>query len=322
MPGVPEFAAEYLAELRDQYRRRPSLIQRMGCRAPVMQPRQPHSSAPMRHTQGMPAHKTLRIAALVSPLLAAGALADCGTPASTDHDEQVRARHDAAEIARHLYRGPTDTIDDYARWADDDLGDRTSPELIGYTSYPDATHNNPLGALQLRVTLESYDGSDPYVACFESQFDFWGVVTNEHAHWDDDNAVARPITCPTDAHRIDPPVDTRPVYVVPDGAEDLVVDVLTRASAQDSADTIRAKILKRMPQPTGEREVAFDPSVAIGDQQIGFAMGDADDCLLAVRRPSGEVEVLNVPRVLLQPGELGCRVDTALRPVEQLRAPH
>ena len=267
--------------------------------------------------------KALRTAALLSPLLVAAALAGCATPDKTRADEQAaRARHDAAEIDRHLYRGPTDTIDDYARWADDDLGDRASPELIGYTSYPDATHNDPFGALQLRVTLESFDGSDPYVACFESQFDFWGVVTNEHAHWDDDNAVARPIECPADAHPIDPPVDTRPVYVVPDGAEEVVVDVLTRASAQDSADVIRADILKRMPQPTGEREVTFDPSVAIGDQQIGFAMGDADDCLLAVRRPSGEVEVLNVPRVLLQPGELGCRAGTALLPVEQLRAPH
>ncbi|UJP09938.1 hypothetical protein L2X99_16465 [Microbacterium sp. KUDC0406] len=77
-----------------------------------------------------------------------------------------------------------------------------------------------------------------------------------------------------------------------------------------------------MPKPTGEREIAFEPSVIVQDQQIGFAMGDVDDCLLVARRASGAVEVLNVPRVLLQPGELGCLPDTALRPADQLRSPH
>ncbi|WP_308492282.1 hypothetical protein [Microbacterium terrisoli] len=264
-----------------------------------------------------------RIATLVAPFLVAAALAGCSSATSArDAEHATEARHTVAEIARHLYRGPTDTIEDYARWADEQLDGRASPQLIGYTTYPDATHQDPFGALQLRVTIERYDGADPYVACFESRFDYWGVTTENHARWDDDTAVARPIDCPADAHPIDPPVDTRPVLVVPDGTEDVVVDVLTHASAQASADDILTEVKKRMPQPTGDREVAFDPSVAIADQQIGFAMGNADHCLLAVRRPTGEVEVLHVPRVLLQPGELGCSADTALRPVDQLRAPH
>ncbi|QAY59532.1 hypothetical protein ET475_05730 [Microbacterium protaetiae] len=265
----------------------------------------------------------LRTTALLAPLIIAGALTGCATTApGGDTEQATQARHAAAEIARHLYRGPTDTIDDYARWADDDLAGRDSPQLIGYTTYPDATHNDPFGALQLRVTVERYDGADPYVACFESQFDYWGVVTDNHAGWDDDNAVTHPIECPADAQPLTPPVDTRPIYVVPDGTDDVVVDVLTLATAHDSAADVLADVNKRMPQPTGDREVAFEPSVTIGDQQIGFAMGDADECLLAVRRASGDVEVLNIPRVLLQPGELGCRAETALRPVDQLRAPH
>ena len=274
----------------------------------------------------MTAPRSARTAALLVPLLVAGALTGCasdGAPANAlDAKRAAEARHEAADVARHLYRGPTDTIDDYARWAGDDLGVRESPQLIGFTSYPEAVHGEPFGALQFQVTNTRYIGVDPYVACFESEFDFWGVVTDNHAHWDDDNAVTHPIECPADAHPIDPPVDTRPVYVVPEGAEDVVVDVLTQASAEDSADGILAEVTKRMPQPTGDREVAFAPAIALGDQQIGFAMGDADDCLLAVRRASGKVEVLNVPRVLLQPGELGCRPETALRPVDQLRAPH
>nr|WP_274636482.1 hypothetical protein [Microbacterium bovistercoris] len=271
----------------------------------------------------MPASRPLRAAALLASLLAAGSLTGCApTMSGRDAALATQAHHEAADIARHLYRGPTDTIDDYARWADERLGGLASPQLIGYTAYPDATHAEPFGTLQLRVTIERYDGANPYVACFESQFDYWGVVTDDHAHWDDDNAVAHSIDCPADAHPIDPPVDTRPVYVIPDGAEDVVVDVLTRATAEGSPDDTLAEVKKRMPQPTGDREVAFAASVAIGDHQIGFAMGDADDCLLAVRRPTGGVEVLHVPGVLLQPGELGCRAETALRPVDQLRAPH
>lgn len=76
-----------------------------------------------------------------------------------------------------------------------------------------------------------------------------------------------------------------------------------------------------MPQPTGEREVAFDPDATVVDGDIGFAMGDADDCLLVKRDVDG-VQVLQVPRILLQPGELGCAAGTALQPSDQLRSPH
>jgi hypothetical protein len=108
---------------------------------------------------------------------------------------------------------------------------------------------------------------------------------------------------------------------VPEGTEALVVEVLTNAPLTASADDIVAEVSERMPQPTGEREVAFEPQAAVVADEIGFAMGDADDCLL-VKRSSDGVEVLYVPEILLQRGELGCDPDTALRPGGQLRSPH
>ena len=264
--------------------------------------------------------------AIVTAALAA-VLAGCtNVPLTrTDAESLTVARTSVADLARSLYRHDTDTIDDYARWADA----ATQPyradggvELIGFDSYEDAVHGEPFGALQFRVTLRPalYD-DEPYVACFESEFDFWGVATEQFDDWDDDDAVARDIDCPADARRIPPPVDTRPISVVPDGTEALVVEVLANAPGEASADRIVDEVTDRMPQPTGDREVAFEPRVVVAGGDIGFAMGDADDCLLVTRSAEG-VEVLYVPSILLQPGELGCNPETALRPGDQLRSPH
>lgn len=265
-------------------------------------------------------------AARLAVLLIAGVVTGCAAPATAPADsyreqQAARAHEDAADFARILYRGPTDTIDDYARWAGEELTTYPSLELIGYEAYPGAVHGEPFGALQVRVTMP-HPTDEPYLACFESEFDYWGVTTEEFGQWDDDDAVARPIDCPADAQPVEPPVDTRPVPVVPDGTETVVVEVLGGAEPGASSEDILAAVKARMPRPTGDREVAFDPSVLVRENEIGFAMGDADDCLLVARRDDGKVEVLQVPRVLLQPGELGCRADTALLPVDQLRSPH
>ena len=255
--------------------------------------------------------------------MTAAALSGCApAPADSYREQQAAQAHeDAADFARDLYRGPTDTIDDYARWAGEELTAYPSLTLIGYEAYPGAVHGEPFGALQVRATMSSGSG-DPYTTCFESEFDFWGVATEEFGQWDDDDAVAHPIDCPADAQPVQPPVDTRPVPVVPEGTEVVVVEVLTGADGEPAPEDILAAVKARMPRPTGDREVAFEPSVLIREDQIGFAMGDVDDCLLVARRTSGDVEVLHVPRVLLQPGELGCRAETALLPVDQLRSPH
>ncbi|WP_217180656.1 hypothetical protein [Streptomyces sp. AC495_CC817] len=277
-----------------------------------------HTSAPHARPR-----RTRSAVAVLVPLAAAVALSGCAiTPADAYNVALAeRAHGEAADFARSLYRGPTDTIDDYARWADDDAAANSSLELIGYEAYPGAEHGEPFGALQVRVTLSDVRG-DRFQACFESEFDYWGVTTADPTRWDDDEAVAHPIACPADAGPIDPPVDERAVPVVPEGAEEVVLDVLRNAGPDATAEQVVAAVLERMPSPTGEREVPFDPAALVRDGEIGVAMGDADDCLLAVRRANGEVETLDVPRVLLQPGELGCSADTALMPVDQLRSPH
>ncbi|MEV8274738.1 hypothetical protein [Microbacterium sp. NPDC077184] len=245
-----------------------------------------------------------------------------GSPLSVaDPIAHATARGEVADTSRSLYRVATDTIDDYARWADADTQTSNVVELIGFEAYPGAVHGEPFGALTFRATVPTISSADPYVACFESQFDYWGVATEQFNDWDNDRAVAYDVSCPPDAARIAPPIDDRPVYVVPDGTEDLVLEILTNAPAAASADDIVGQVTERMPQPTGDREVPFEPRAMVSDGDIGFAMGDADDCLLVARRDGG-VQVLSVPRILLQPGELGCSPDTALRPMEQLRPPH
>lgn len=259
----------------------------------------------------------------VLALFGAGTLTGCaaGSVSAADAEPHAAARAAVSDISRDLYQRGTDVIDDYARWADTDTKDSSIVELIGYEPYPDAVHGEPFGALQFRATVQLVQVGDPYVACFESEFDYWGVATEESSDWSDDAAVTHDIECPPDAHRILPPVDTRPVYVVPDGAEALVVEILTNAPSVASADDISAQVTERMPQPTGEREVAFEPETTVVDGDIGFAMGDADDCLL-VKRDIDGVQVLHVPEIVLKPGELGCSPSTALRPSDQLRAPH
>ena len=76
-----------------------------------------------------------------------------------------------------------------------------------------------------------------------------------------------------------------------------------------------------MPRPTGPYDVAYEPAAVVVGGEIGFAIGSGDDCLL-VKRTAAGVEVLHAPSVLLQPGELGCRPETALLPPEQLQSPH
>lgn len=268
-----------------------------------------------------PARRATRGLAVAVIGTAALGLAGCGDgrPAA-DAASHAAARSAVADVSRGLYRGGTDLIDDYARWADADTRG-ASVELIGYEAFPGAEHGEPFGALQFRASVQRPQQGEPYVACFESEFDFWGVVIDNGSGWDDDAAVARDIECPPGASRIPPPVDTRTVHVVPEGAEAVVVEVLTNAPVSASADAITAEIVERMPQPTGEREAPFEPETLVVDGEIGFAMGDADDCLL-VKRDAAGVQALSVPGVLLQPGELGCSPATALRPVDQLRSPH
>ncbi|MFK4790537.1 hypothetical protein [Microbacterium sp. ZW T5_56] len=245
----------------------------------------------------------------------------CTSEPSAGSATHEAAQSAAADISRGLYRHGTDLMDDYVRWADEDTRKSHDVELVGYEVYPDAVHGEPLGVLQYRVSVRGVLTGDTYVACFESTVDYWGVSTPDRRGWSIDEQVAPEIECPSHATRITPPVDTRAVVVIPDGTEELVVEILTAAPDAVTTQDIAAEVAERMTQPTGEREVAFEPRALVADGEIGFAMGDAADCLLVKRTEEG-VAVLDVPKILLQPGELGCSPATALRPEDELRSPH
>lgn len=231
------------------------------------------------------------------------------------------ARSQAADAARALYGGGDDTtIEDYARLADEQLARTNRVQVVGFEAYPDAPVGEPVGRLLFRSFVSgTWLGEDEYAACFSSEFDTRGVVDGEARG---DRAVARDLDCPADAREIEPPVDTSTVYVVPEGTEAIVIEVLEAAPAEVSADEILALVSERMPQPSGEFEVAFDPAAVVVDGEIGFAMGSGGDCLLVKRTAAEGVVVVTAPSILLEPGELGCRPTTALLPAEDLRPPH
>lgn len=230
------------------------------------------------------------------------------------------ARGQAADAARALYgQGTYTTIEDFARLADEQQARTFAVQVIGYEAYADAREGEPVGLLQFQAIVPStWLGEDDYAACFWSEFDSRGVVAGPG---NGDRAIARDLDCPPDARSIDPPVDTSPVYVVPEGTEALVVEVLEAAPVDPSAEAIVAEVSERMPRPTGEFEVAFDPTAVVVDGDIGFAMGSGPDCLLVKRTADDGVLVVHAPSILLEPGELGCRPDTALLPPENLRPP-
>ncbi|WP_022890370.1 hypothetical protein [Agromyces italicus] len=241
-------------------------------------------------------------------------------PAAIDADAHAFARGEVADVARGLYgEGDATTIEHYARAADEALGRYSWPVLIGYEAYPGASDEAPVGRLQFRVVVPSPGyGAEDHVACFWSEFDRYGVAPGPTAG---DTAVAHDLDCPPGAQKIDPPVDTSPVYVVPEGTEQVVVDVLTAAPPDATANAIVAEVIARMPQPSGRYDVAYEPTAIAHRDAIGFAMGQGDECLL-VKRTASVVEVVHAPSILLEPGELGCQPSTALRPPEDLRAPH
>ena len=240
-----------------------------------------------------------------------------------DVPAQANAHAEVAEAARSIYGeggGDGATIEDYARSAHEQLARDASVQLIGYEAYEGAGPDEPLGRLEFRAFVHRTSLSDdPYVGCFWAEYDVYGVVAGPGIG---DAAIARGFDCPADAREIEPPVDTSPVYVVPEGTEALVVEVLGAAPVDASADAIVAEVVERMPPTTGPNDVVYEPAAVVVDGEIGFAMGQASDCLLVKRTTADGVVVVHAPSILLEPGELGCRPQTALLPPENLQSPH
>lgn len=276
-----------------------------------------HPSARRRRPGGVILTKAVLAAAMTG-------LSGCAASAPfdpIDFPAQANARAEVADAARLLAgEGGGATIEDYARSADEQLAHNASVQLIGYEAYEEAGPDEPIGRLEFRAKVHRTSLSDdPYLGCFWAEFDVFGVVAGPGLG---DAAVARGFDCPDGAAEIDPPVDTRPVSVVPEGTQAVVVEVLEAAPTAANADAIVAEVVERMPQPTGPYDVAFEPAAVVVDGEIGFAMGDAHDCLLVKRTAPDGVVVVHAPSIVLEPGELGCRPQTALLPAEDLRSPH
>ena len=88
-----------------------------------------------------------------------------------------------------------------------------------------------------------------------------------------------------------------------------------------SAAEVEAAIAALLIAPEAEFTVTAPPHAVVQGSSIGVAMGAADDCVL-VSWIDGVSADVSVPRVLLQPGELGCQATTAIASPDQLRSPH
>ncbi|QEO14605.1 hypothetical protein FLP10_09380 [Agromyces intestinalis] len=266
---------------------------------------------------------TSRVVAVCIALAATASLAGCASPGQQRLEraieEQVAAAADGAGFVSQSpgLNAPADAIGAYARNIQDELigtgvqpkGDSGwipgSPDhaeplrLVAIEPNDDASRDDPVGALVLasRLTVVSDHDRPPYDHCVRVEFDRWGWIEGS----------VRGTACPDPLTEIVPPPDLRPI--VPDSAEAVAIAVLASA-ADASADELAATIAAQLPPEPDGPPVAEVRVLREGDR-VGLAMGDARDCLL-VRAEDGAAERVHVQKIQLQPGELGCRPETAL----------
>ncbi len=183
-------------------------------------------------------------------------------------------------------------------------------ELIGVEEGSAEFDGDDLGAVRLRVLFSEAQDS-PHL--FQDQEQLPAVcfrVTWNRYH---DTGTDR-IDCPPDAERIEPPVDTSTVFVIPADAGEVTQAVLRELPATPPpAEEIAAMIDARVTAPTGELEQAYPADVALDGDDVGVAFGLHTDCQM-VLRIDGEVGLSHVRWTSLQEGEGGCHAETALHP--------
>jgi hypothetical protein len=237
---------------------------------------------------------------------------DPGTPLANLAHERVLALVNRISSDRH------DDINGFARAAvAEDFSDVI---LIDIREQPAATLDDVFGTLTFFVPDPRGDAiapsqrSEPY--CFDVDFNWYG-----YAGMFAPDSVIEFVTCPDDPQAIVPPIDMSIHVVVATNAQDVALSVLVAEGQNPDATEIENEIAALLLAPTGEFEQTAAPYVLIDGENIGVAMGGAYDCVL-VSRVDGIVMDLHPPSVVLQPGELGCRPETALADPDQLRSPH
>ena len=180
---------------------------------------------------------------------------------------------------------------------------------------------DPLGRLVFLIHLEGSEAgwtiSRPVTACYKAEFSFYGVVGSP-----------RRMVCPRDATPVTPPPTQPPPtqIAIPDGADEVVEQVLTAAAPTPRAEAVRgtlAKALGRKSPDTlpGRRPLPPTPQVATDGTNIGVALAAPDHSCLLGARIDGKVQVWRPSRVQVQPGELSCAPETALAR-QRMRPPH
>ncbi|MDY0912329.1 hypothetical protein [Rathayibacter festucae] len=261
--------------------------------------------------------RSSRIVPFLAGLAVAALLAGCaptlyGPGDATAEIARTTARESAAALADRIGTDRPDDIDEVAREAAAEGAD-----LVGIESFDAPELDDAFGALTTRTV--GVDG-EPY--CFRIEFDFYGRHSVDGVTTFGTTAGVQDVECDASTPSVAAPPDTREVVVPASNAEAAAVEVLTALPEDPGAiEDIAAAISERLTTPTGPREVAAQPTVAVRGTDVGVAMGHAEDCVL-VKREAGAVSRVVVAPVLLQPGELGCTADTALSPAESLRPPH
>lgn len=264
-------------------------------------------------------------AALVLLLIAS--VAGCAAVVSSAHSPS--ARQILEGVVRSIAGDRHPDIDGFARSAvsaiEEDAAARDVVSLVGIDEREPTKPGAPFGALTFRVQLAagSYGltADESFEACYEVEFDQYGVV--DKRVWEGVDYL-REQGCPVGATPVVPPMDTSIKYVVAANAEEAATRVLSEVTSDANLDSndITAKILALLDVPDGKYEQLAPPTVVVVDGNVGVAMGyRARECVLVARVDDVVSRVRPAP-IKLEPGELGCRPETALMDPAQLAPPH
>lgn len=147
------------------------------------------------------------------------------------------------------------------------------------------------------------------VACYRADFNIWGLMGRP-----------KKVDCPAHGKPIIPaPIEPTPRVAIPLGFDAVLPGVVAGLPADASADAVRAAVVAAFPPPSADPETGLtnlNPAVdvQVRGSDLGIALWEPDDrsCLLAARI-GGDVTVWRPAAVQLQPGELTCDAETALR---------
>lgn len=140
------------------------------------------------------------------------------------------------------------------------------------------TGEDPLAHLVLRVHLDAVpaagfaSGSPAVTACYDAEFDRYGVVDSPRRR-----------TCPAGARAVTvPPAPLTPQVAV--GSDAALRSVLVRLPSGATAEQVAAAVRRGLPASAPR---TLDPEVrAVLDAgRVGVSVRGVDDCLLGVRRP-------------------------------------